>query len=316
MRSMALWGKFAVAGFAAVAVVAGCKSMTAGSNTSGSGSMSADGGMDMSDGGMGGMAQAGGGAMSGMADGGMASDMKQGASNAADDMKQDAANAAGEMKQGASNAANDAKMGAQSAAQDMADAGMSAAGAARDAASGAATTAADAARGAMGSDGGMASDSSAASAGGGVTDPQIAAIAVAANQVDIAAGRLAKSHSKNAKVKAFASDMIRDHGSANKQASALVKKLGVTPEENETSQALTKGGDDNIANLKTLKGKEFDRAYAEHEVAYHQQVLDALDKTLVPGAKNAELKSLLESVRGVVAQHLEHAKMMVDSLSK
>ena len=294
MRSMALWGKFAVAGFAAVAVVAGCKSMTAGSNTSGSGSMSADGGMGMSDGGMGGMAQAGGGAMSSMADGGMAS----------------------EMKQGASNAANDAKMGAQSAAQDMADAGMSAAGAARDAASGAATTAADAARGAMGSDGGMASDSSAASAGGGVTDPQIAAIAVAANQVDIAAGRLAKSHSKNAKVKAFASDMIRDHGSANKQASALVKKLGVTPEENETSQALTKGGDDNIANLKTLKGKEFDRAYAEHEVAYHQQVLDALDKTLVPGAKNAELKSLLESVRGVVAQHLEHAKMMVDSLSK
>ena len=294
MRSMALWGKFAVAGFAAVAVVAGCKSMTAGSNTSGSGSMSADGGMGMSDGGMGGMAQAGGGAMSSMADGGMAS----------------------EMKQGASNAANDAKMGAQSAAQDMADAGMSAAGAARDAASGAATTAADAARGAMGSDSGMASDSSAASAGGGVTDPQIAAIAVAANQVDIAAGRLAKSHSKNAKVKAFASDMIRDHGSANKQASALVKKLGVTPEENETSQALTKGGDDNIANLKTLKGKEFDRAYAEHEVAYHQQVLDALDKTLVPGAKNAELKSLLESVRGVVAQHLEHAKMMVDSLSK
>ena len=294
MRSMALWGKFAAAGFAAVAVVAGCKSMTAGSNTSGSGSMSADGGMGMSDGGMGGMAQAGGGAMSSMADGGMAS----------------------EMKQGASNAANDAKMGAQSAAQDMADAGMSAAGAARDAASGAATTAADAARGAMGSDGGMASDSSAASAGGGVTDPQIAAIAVAANQVDIAAGRLAKSHSKNAKVKAFASDMIRDHGSANKQASALVKKLGVTPEENETSQALTKGGDDNIANLKTLKGKEFDRAYAEHEVAYHQQVLDALDKTLVPGAKNAELKSLLESVRGVVAQHLEHAKMMVDSLSK
>ena len=167
-----------------------------------------------------------------------------------------------------------------------------------------------------GTDGGMASDSSAASAGGGVTDPQIAAIAVAANQVDITAAKLARKMTHNAKVKAFARDMIRDHSSANKQAVALVTKLGVTPEENDTSKALTKGGDDNIANLKTLKGKEFDHAYAEHEVAYHQQVIDALDKTLIPSAKNAELKSLLESVRGVIAQHLEHAKMMVDSLSK
>ena len=316
MRSMALWGKFAVACLASVAVVAGCKTTTSESNSSGGGSMSsgggsmsADGGMGMSDGGMtGGMAQAGSGAMSGMADGGagMAHDLKQGATSAA-----------GDMKQGASNAAGDMKTGAQSAAQDMADAGMSAAGAARDTASGAATTAADSARGAMGgTDGGTASDSSAASAGAGVTDPQIAAIAVAANNVDIAAAKLAKKMTKNAKVKAFANDMIRDHSSANKQAVALVTKLGVTPEETDTSKALTKGGDDNLANLKTLKGKAFDSAYAEHEVAYHQQVIDALDKTLIPSAKNAELKSLLESVRGVVAQHLEHAKMMVDTLSK
>ena len=294
MRSMALWGKSAVACFAAVAVVAGCKTMSGEGNSSGSGSMGADGGMGMSNGGMmGGMAQAGSGAMAGMADAG--------------------ASMAHDMKEGASNAAGDAKMGAQSAAQGMADAGMSAAGAA----SSTATATADAAHGAMGgTDGGMASDSSAASAGGGVTDPQIAAIAVAANQVDITAAKLARKMTHNAKVKAFARDMIRDHSSANKQAVALVTKLGVTPEENDTSKALTKGGDDNIANLKTLKGKEFDHAYAEHEVAYHQQVIDALDKTLIPSAKNAELKSLLESVRGVIAQHLEHAKMMVDSLSK
>ncbi len=305
MRSMGLWGKSALACLAAVSVVAGCKTMGGEGNSSASGSMVADGGMGMADGGMtGGMTQAGSGAMSGMADAGgsMAQDMKQGAGNAAADMKQGASNAAGDMKQGA---------------QGMADAGMAAAGAARDSASATATTAADSAKGAMGagSDGGTSSDSS-ASAGGGVTDPQIAAIAVAANKVDIAAAKLAKATSKNAKVRAFASDMIRDHTSANKQAVALVTKLGVTPEENDTSKALTQGGDENVTKLKALKGKEFDRAYAEHEVAYHQQVIDALDKTLIPDAKNAELKALLESVRGVVGQHLEHAKMMVDALSK
>jgi putative membrane protein len=134
--------------------------------------------------------------------------------------------------------------------------------------------------------------------------------------VDIDAGKLAKMKSKNAKVKRFANDMIRDHGSANKQAVKLVTKLGVTPEENDSSRSLTDGGKENIANLKKLKGKEFDKAYMEHEVAYDQQVLDALDKTLIPSAQNAELKSLLESVRGVIAQHLEHANQVSQALSK
>jgi putative membrane protein len=167
------------------------------------------------------------------------------------------------------------------------------------------------------SDGGTMGTSETAGAGAGqLNDPQIAAIAVAANQVDIDAGKVARRKTKNPQVKKFANDMIRDHGSANKQASALVKKLGVTPEENETSRALTQGGKDNLANLKSMSGKEFDRAYAEHEVAYHQQVQDALDQKLIPNARNAELKSLLQSVRAVIAQHLAHANSLVDSLSR
>jgi putative membrane protein len=149
-----------------------------------------------------------------------------------------------------------------------------------------------------------------------VSDAQIAAIAVAANKVDIDAAQAAKKKTKNAQVRRFADDMIRDHTSANKQAAALAKRLGLTPEENDTSRSLTQGGQENLANLKALKGKEFDKAYAEHEVAHHQQVLTALDDTLIPNAQNADLKSLLESVRAVVAQHLEHAKTLADSLSK
>jgi putative membrane protein len=166
--------------------------------------------------------------------------------------------------------------------------------------------------------GGTSTGTSGAAATGGaqLSDAQIAAIAVAANKVDIEAGQVASKKTRNAGVKRFARDMIRDHGSANKQAAALVKKLGVTPEENDTSRAITQGGKDNLDNLKSMKGKEFDRAYAEHEVAYHQQVLGALDDKLIPNAQNQELKSLLQSVRAVVAQHLQHASSLVDSLSK
>ena len=147
-------------------------------------------------------------------------------------------------------------------------------------------------------------------------DAQIASIVVTANQVDINAGKLAQRKAKNAEVKAFAKQMITDHTGVNKQAVALVTKLKVTPEDNATSQSLATGGMDNLKNLKTLKGAAFDKAYVDHEVAYHQQVIEAIDKTLIPSAQNAELKALLVAVRPAFVGHLEHAQQIQRTLSK
>jgi putative membrane protein len=149
-----------------------------------------------------------------------------------------------------------------------------------------------------------------------VTDAQIAAIVVTANQVDIDAGKLAASKTNTAEVKKFGQQMITDHTAVNKQATALVTKLKVTPEDNPTSQNLKAGGDKNIANLKDLKGAAFDKAYIDNEVAYHQAVIDAIDKTLIPSAQNAELKALLVKVRPAFVAHMEHAKMIQSSLAK
>ena len=146
------------------------------------------------------------------------------------------------------------------------------------------------------------------------TDPQIASIVVTANQVDIDAGRLAESKGSNAAIKQFAEQMVTDHTGVNKQATELVTRLKVTPEDNPTAASLKKGGAENIAHLKTLTGTAFDKAYIDHEVAYHQQVLDALDKTLIPGAQNAELKALLVKVRPAFEAHLRHAKHIQASL--
>ncbi|HEY8537210.1 MAG TPA: DUF4142 domain-containing protein [Vicinamibacterales bacterium] len=148
-----------------------------------------------------------------------------------------------------------------------------------------------------------------------INDAQIAAIVVAANQVDIDAGQLAVQKASNAEVRKFAQTMVNDHTGVNKTASELVAKLKVTPEDNPTAQALRKGGDDNLAKLRTLSGAAFDKAYIDHEAAYHQQVLDALDTTLIPGAQNAELKALLVKVRPAFVAHLEHAKQLQRSLA-
>ena len=150
----------------------------------------------------------------------------------------------------------------------------------------------------------------------GATDPQIAAIVVTANQVDIDAGNLAQSKGSTADVRAFAKLMVTDHSGVNAQAVALVTKLKVTPESNPTSESLKAGGVANLQALKGLSGAKFDRAYIDHEVAYHQQVLDAVDQVLIPSATNADLKALLVAVRPAFVAHLEHAKKLQASLTK
>ena len=147
-----------------------------------------------------------------------------------------------------------------------------------------------------------------------INDAQIASIVVTANQVDIDAGAFAAARSNNAEVKTFAKLMVTDHTAVNQSAIDLAKKLKLTPQDNPTSQSLKAGGEENVVALKALDGPAFDKAYVDHEVAYHQQVIDALGKVLIPGARNKKLKALLVSVRPAFVAHLEHAKHLQSSM--
>jgi len=149
------------------------------------------------------------------------------------------------------------------------------------------------------------------------SDAEIAHIAVTANSIDSTAAVQALKKATNSEVKSFARTMIRDHGAANKLATALATKLSLTPQDNEKSRSMESGYDQSQAELNaaTLTGAAFDKAYIDHEVVYHQAVLDALDKFLIPQADNAELKALLEQIRPNVAQHLEMAQKIQTTLS-
>ena len=142
------------------------------------------------------------------------------------------------------------------------------------------------------------------------TDPQIAHIAYTAGQIDIEAAKQALKKSKNKEVRAFAKDMVRDHTAVNKQALALVKKLKVTPQDNDTSKALVKQATAKRAELAKLKGAAFDKAYVDNEVAYHKTVDGALENTLIPSASNAELKKLLQTGLKIFQGHEQHAEMV------
>lgn len=147
-----------------------------------------------------------------------------------------------------------------------------------------------------------------------LSDPEVAHVAVTANNIDIDFGKLALSRTKDSEVKNFASMMVRDHTGVNDRAAALAKKLGVTPKDNAVSQSLESGAKEAKAKVDPLKGSAFDQAYIEHEIAYHQAVLDALNQTLIPTTENAELKALLTQVKPAIEAHLAYAKKIGEQL--
>jgi putative membrane protein len=146
------------------------------------------------------------------------------------------------------------------------------------------------------------------------SDPQIAHIAYTAGVLDVTAAKQAIAKSKNKDVLAFAQDMVRDHEAVNKQALDLVKKLNVTPEDNDTSRSLSKAAADKQAELAKLNGAAYDKAYVANEVAYHKTVNGALETVLIPSANNAELKSLLQTGLKLFQGHQQHAEHVAAAL--
>lgn len=146
------------------------------------------------------------------------------------------------------------------------------------------------------------------------SDPQIVGVVSAANQIDINEAKMALKKTKNDQVKQFAQQMIDDHTKLQKSVDDLAKKLNVKAEPSDISKSLHTADAAEMKKLRGLRGKAFDKEYIDHEVAYHQQVIDAASKVLIPNAQNAELKSALEGAAPLLQGHLDHAKQIQSSM--
>ena len=148
-----------------------------------------------------------------------------------------------------------------------------------------------------------------------LSDANIAAIVVGANNIDISAAKIALTHSNNKDVIQFARTMITDHNSVLSSAVALANKLELTPVDNDLVATLAEQSRKHEEKLRSLTGKAFDRAYIEHEVEYHRAVIGVIETQLIPGARNKELKSLLASVLPAFRAHLQHCEQIQKQLS-
>jgi putative membrane protein len=143
-----------------------------------------------------------------------------------------------------------------------------------------------------------------------LSDPEVASVAVVANQIDIDYANIAKEKSKDAEVIKFAEMMAKDHKTVIDKAVALVTKLKVTPKENATGRKLLADAEKTKTMLRSKSGSAFDKAYIDNEVTYHKAVIAAVNDLLIPESENAELKKLLQDVVPIFKAHLHHAEMV------
>lgn len=147
-----------------------------------------------------------------------------------------------------------------------------------------------------------------------LNDLEIAHVAYIADNIDIRYAHLALAISANPDVQAFAKTMIRDHEAVNEQALALLAKLQAQPQDNFLSQSLLANAEKLIDEMSKLRGADFDKRYAENELAYHKAVNDLVGNTFIPNIENAEVKALFEAGLEIFKAHEGHAEMMVGKL--
>jgi len=140
-----------------------------------------------------------------------------------------------------------------------------------------------------------------------LNDATIVAIFDAANTYDIQTGTLGSTKGASKEVRAVGVSLVRDHKSVQQQGRDLAKKLGVTPTSPKVNPFAAQHAKA-MTELKGLKGAAFDKAFLDHEIAYHQAVIDAVTKTLLPAIQNAELKAFVEKVAPAFQAHLAMCK--------
>jgi putative membrane protein len=127
------------------------------------------------------------------------------------------------------------------------------------------------------------------------------------NKNEIGAAKFIEKSKVQPVVKKYAMMLDKEHSANLAKVMAMGHKLG-KPVVNDEANKLKKDGEDELAALKEMKGKELGKTYIDDMVKDHQAALDVIDNSLLPNATTPKLKAFVEDTRKHIAHHLEEAK--------
>lgn len=139
------------------------------------------------------------------------------------------------------------------------------------------------------------------------SDANIFALLDETNVGDSTHGALASTKGTSASVRDFGKQMMRDHHAMRAAGQTLAKRLDITPTlpPDDELPADAQKASDVLAS--TAKGKDFDKAYIDHEVEMHKRVLDIAIRSM-SAAQSTELKNMIQKAAPTVQAHLDKAQ--------
>ncbi|WP_051299871.1 DUF4142 domain-containing protein [Methylobacter luteus] len=155
--------------------------------------------------------------------------------------------------------------------------------------------------------------SSNAVASGKLDDATILAIFDQANAVDISTGWLGVKYGHSKEIRDLGKMVATDHIAVQQMGRDLAKKLNIVPIPPDNDASASDHAK-TVALLQSKSGSEFDEAYLQHEIAFHQSVIDAVKGTLLPAISNAEFSALVKKVLPGFEQHLTETKAVAKKL--
>ena len=146
-------------------------------------------------------------------------------------------------------------------------------------------------------------------------DANTIALLQATSSVDLAYARVGTSRGMHRDVKALAKRMTTEHTLLNETLNRLIARLDLAPRDDDVVRLLREQSNARRDSLRALSGREFDSAYVANEVRYHQEVLTAIDRVLLPSAQRPALREYVTNLRPVITAQLAHAERVQATLA-
>jgi putative membrane protein len=136
------------------------------------------------------------------------------------------------------------------------------------------------------------------------SDATFMTAAARGGMAEVQLGQLAQRNGSSAAVKRFGQRMVDDHGRSNQEMMALAQRKEITPPSSVGAEHQSTYDD-----LAQLRGRAFDRAYAQAMVKDHQEDLQAYQEEAANGT-DPDVKAFAARHVPLLQEHLRMAQSL------
>lgn len=162
---------------------------------------------------------------------------------------------------------------------------------------------------------GLAGSATAGTVHTAMTDAEVLGVYIQVNSFDIETALLGRAQANSKAVRELAARVASDHVGVRQAAFDLASQCKVSPvvPKSRDTAAIEHGR--SMTTLTALNGVEFDRAYLQHEAAFHRAAVNAVRQVLLPSATCPALKVHFKDVLPALEHHLSETEALARELT-